>query len=294
MINKLIKMFLVGLIFISFNSIVNAQELTPHPPLFGFPSKPMPVGHWVVRGYWMYNNYDLKYNNAEQSMSAIPENFSYSTNVVWGKVRYGISKRITAVVNLPYINKTMKNGNVSKTGNGLGDIITALRYNLYANKKSKFWFTTLLYAKFATGKSTDLTATELPTGTGSFDYGLIFIPEKSFGNLDMRFSAAYFVRGKNNADVDLGDLLWFSLMSDYNLSNRIIVEASLNYKRTFLNNKNGVNIENSDTYLFQILPGIEYRFGHRFYIQGVVPINLSQKRPFGNRYETWLGLYYMI
>jgi hypothetical protein len=294
MMNKLLTVFFVSLLLIGFNTRVNAQELTPHPPLFGFPAKPMPVGHWVVRGYWMYNDYNLKYNNSENKMTDIPENFSYSTNVVWGKVRYGISKKMTAVVNVPYLNKTIKSGTISKTGNGLGDIITALRYNIYANKKARFWFTTLLYAKFATGKTINLKSDELPTGTGSFDYGLIFIPEKSFGDLEMRFSASYFLRGKNSSNVDLGDLLWLSLMSDYYLSDRIIIEGSINYKRTFLNSKNGMNMENSDTYLLQILPGIEYRIGHRFYLQGVAPINIIQKRPFGNKYETWFGLYYMI
>ncbi len=276
------------------NFSANAQKLLPRPPLFGIPAKTLPQNHWVIRGYWIYDNYTTMWNKTENKMTDIPSSISFKTNIVWGKIRYGITNNLTFILNVPYVNKSMVKNGVTKSGVGLGDVIGALLYKFYHNKKDRFLLSGLLFTKSPTGKVNNLTADELPLGTGSFDYGLAILPEKEFGKWDMRWSAFYLKRGKNNDDVDLGNVVSLEWSTAYNFSKKLIFENSLYYKRAFENSKNGTNIENSDSYVFQIIPAVQYRFGNSFFVQVVVPFNIYQKRTFGNAYETWLGLYYMF
>ena len=288
------SLLLVIVAVMAFSFSAQAQKLLPHPPLFGFPAKTLPQSHWVIRGYWIYNNYDKMWNGTESKMIDFPESQNFNMNVFWGKVRYGITGNLTFIMNVPYVQKSFKKNAIEKSGSGLGDIIGALLYKFYHNKKEKFLLSGLLFTKSPTGKYQNISSSEMPLGTGSFDYGLALLPEKEIGKWDFRFSAFYLVRGSGTGGVDLGDVMSFALSSAYNFSKKIIAETTLNYKKTFNNRKDGVDISDSDTYLLQIVAGIQYRIGNRFFIQAVAPVNLVQKRPFGDTYETWLGLYYMI
>lgn len=293
--NKLRQKTLFILIVILFAGLsVHAQKLFPRPPLFGIPAKTLPQNHWVFRGYWINNNYNEMWNSVEGKMVDTPGNLDFTTNVVWGKVRYGITNNLTFILNVPYVHKSLVKNSMEKSGSGLGDVIGALLYKFYHNKKKRFLLSALLFTKSPAGKSKDLMPDELPLGTGSFDYGASILPEKEFGKWDLRFSAFYLNRGKNDIDVDLGDVMSFSWSTAYNFSKRLIFENTFYYKRVFENSKNGTSITNSDAYQFQIIPAVQYRFGNSFFVQAVLPINLIQKRPFGNSYETWFGLYYMI
>ncbi len=291
-IKESILLVIVAVMAFSFST--EAQKLFPHPPLFGFPAKTLPQSHWVLRGYWINNNYDKMWNGTESKMIDTPENISFSTNVYWGKVRYGITSNLTFIMNVPYVQKSFKKNGIEKSGIGLGDIIGALLYKFYHNKKEKFLLSGLLFTKSPTGKYQNIGSSEMPLGTGSFDYGFALLPEKEIGKWDFRLSAFYLVRGNGAAGENFGDLISCALSGAYNFSKKIIAETTLNYKKTFDNRKDGVDVSDSDTYLLQIVPGIQYRIGDRFFIQAVAPVNLVQKRAFGDSYETWLGLYYMI
>jgi hypothetical protein len=289
---KILFVFLIGILTLP---LFAQKKLTPRPPLFGIPAKTLPQGHWVFRGYWINNSYTQKWAATSGTMETMPANISYSTNVVWGKIRYGLTNKLTLILNVPYVNKEMAVNGMEKTGSGLGDVISAALYKLYHNKKQKFLVSALAFTKYATGKYKDLNNTELPLGTGSFDYGFSLLPEKEFGKWDMRWSAFYLFRGKNNSrNIDLGDALNLSWSTAFNFSPSLIFEGTLNYKKTFENKINGKSITDSDTYLFQIIPGVQYRIARTFLVQLVVPVNVSQKRTYGNTYETWFGLYYMM
>ncbi len=273
---------------------VRAQKLFPRPPLFGIPAKTLPQNHWVFRGYWIINDYTKMWSSAEGKMVDAPSSLNFTSNVVWGKIRYGITNRLTLILNVPYVKKSLTKNGVEKTGAGLGDVIAALLYKFYHKKSDRFLLSGLFFTKSPTGKSTNLSTTELPTGTGSFDYGFSILPEKEFGKWDLRFSAFYLARGKNDAGVNLGDVLSFSWSTAYNFSKKLILENTFYYKRFFENSKDGKNLPDTDAYLFQLIPAVQYRFGNSFFVQAVLPLTLTQKRPFGNSYETWLGLYYMF
>ncbi len=289
---KILFIFLIGVLTLS---VFAQKKPTPRPPLFGIPAKTLPQGHWIFRGYWINNSYTQKWDAANGSMETVPGNTSYSTNVVWGKIRYGLTNNLTLILNVPYVNKKMSVNGTEKTGSGLGDVIGAALYKFYNNREQRFLVSALAFTKYATGKYKDLSKTDLPLGTGSFDYGFSLLPEKEFGKWDMRWSAFYLFRGKNSeTNVDLGDALDLSWSTDYNFSKNLIFEGTLNYKKTFENKKDGKNIADSDTHIFQFIPGLQYRIARTFLIQLVAPVNISQKRTFGDTYETWFGLYYMM
>ena len=293
--NKIRQNLLLILFLIMISSFSTpAQKLFPRPPLFGIPAKTLPQNHWVFRGYWINNDYTKMWSPVEDKMVDTPSNLDFTSNVVWGKVRYGITNKLTFILNVPYVRKSLIKNNLEKSGSGLSDVIGALLYKFYSNKKDRFLLSALFFTKSPVGKSTDLLPNELPLGTGSFDYGASILPEKEFGRWDLRLSAFYLIRGNNNTGIDLGDVMSFAWSTAYNFSKKLIFENTFYYKRIFENSKAGKNLTDSDTYLFQIIPAIQYRFGSSFFVQAVLPVNLIQKRPFGNPYETWLGLYYMI
>ena len=273
---------------------VFAQKLTPRPPIYGIPAKTLPQGKWIFRGYWILPQYDKMYSAADKKMVDIPDNMEFQTSTAILKVRYGINSRLTAIMNFPYAHKKLETSAATKNGDGLGDVIGALLYKAYHQRQRHFLFSFLLFTKFPTGKASDLAATELPLGSGSFDIGAAFLPEKEFGKWDMRWSAFYIRRGKNKDDVNLGDVASFSWSTAYNFSRKFIAEGTLLYKSTAENSYHGSTINDSDNYLVQIIPGIQYRIQRTFLTQFVLPVTLKSKLPFSSSVETWVGLFYLF
>jgi len=191
-INRLLLLALIiSVNIISLNSATFAQHLTPRPPLFGIPAKTLPQNHWVFRSYWIYNDYNSMWSSTDNSMTNVPGGLNFNTNFLWGKIRYGITNNLTAIVNIPYVHKSFTNNGISKTGSGLGDIIGALLYKFHNDKPNRFLISGLLFTKSPTGKYSGLGKNELATGTGSFDYGIAILPEKELGKWDIRLSAFY-------------------------------------------------------------------------------------------------------
>ena len=269
-------------------------KLTPRPPIYGIPAKTLPQGKWVFRGYWILPQFDKMYNSAKNEMVDIPSSLNFTSNSAILKIRYGLSNRLTAIVNLPYVSKQLEKPGLKKSGSGLGDVIGALLWKAHHNRQTRFLYSFLLFTKYPTGVADNLSAAELPLGTGSFDIGAAFLPEKEFGKWDLRWSAFYIARGNNKKDVNLGDALSFSSSAAYNFSKKFIAEGTLLYKRTGDNSKDGSPIAGSNAWLVQFIPGIQYRIAQTFLTQLAMPITLQSKRPFSDTYEPWIGLYYLF
>ena len=270
------------------------QKPMPRPPIYGIPAKTLPKGLWIIRGYWIHPFYNKKLDSNTGEMIPMPDNMSFSSNTVIAKVRYGFNSKLTGILNVPLVDNRMTTPDIVKTGTGIGDIVGALLWKFHQNKDKKFITSLLLYTKSPVGKSSGLSADQLPLGTGSFDAGLALLPEKEFGKWDMRWSAFYVLRGKNSSDVNLGDVMQFSWSTAYNASQRFIGEGSLVYKQSWENRKDGTVLQGSDIHQFQVIPGAQYRIARTFLVQVALPVTLSAKTPFGNTVGTWLGLYYLF
>jgi len=293
--NRWIKVVGVLLLLnVSWGFSAPLKKLTPRPPIYGIPAKTLPQGKWIFRGYWILPQFDKMYNSEKGAMVNIPSSLNFTSNTAILKIRYGLTNRLTAIFNLPYINKRLEKPGIVKTSAGPGDVIGALLWNAHHNKKTRFLYSFLLFTKYPTGVANNLTATQLPLGSGSFDVGAAFLPEKEFGKWDMRWSAFYILRGKNKQDINLGDALSFSWSAAYNFSKKFIAEGTLLYKQTGDNSKNGNSIADSNTWLLQFIPGIQYRIARTFLTQLAMPITLQSKRPFSDTYEPWIGLYYLF
>jgi len=285
---KIINVLVITLLLLLTGQSVSAQKLFPRPPLYGIPAKTLPRGHWIFRGYAAFPHYSQKLNQATGEMIDLPNGTEITADSYTLKIRYGILKQVTAIVNLPYLHKKLTSPQVTKSSDGLGDVIGALLYKFYVNKPNRFLLSGLLFTKSPTGKADKLLPTELPLGTGSFDAGLALLPEWEIGKWDLRWSAFYIKRGKNKQDVNLGDVTSFSWSTAYNFSRNLIAEGSFLYKQI------ASDEANPQYHLVQFIPGIQYRLQRTFLIQLVVPLTLDAKLKFSSNYETWLGLYFML
>jgi len=272
----------------------SAKKPTPRPPIYGIPAKTLPQGRWIFRGYWIHPFYDQTLSNETGGMINMPENMRFTTDIGVLKIRYGITPRLTGIVNLPYASKDLVTPKITKTGNGLGDMVDAVLWKLHQNKEKKFITSLLFYAKVPVGKSTGLGPDDLPLGTGSFDVGLALLPEKEFGKWDMRWSAFYILRNRNKSGINLGDVTQFAWSTAYNFNKTFITEVSLVYKHSGDNKKKGSLMAGTGTHQLQFIPGAEVRLAQTFLVQLAVPVTLDSKMSFDSTVGTWLGLYYLF
>ena len=288
-------LFLGLAIFLWIPGLHAQKRLTPRPPIYGIPAKTLPHGRWIFRGYWIRPEFNKKLDSATGDMVALPPGMSFTSDIWVAKIRYGLSDSFTAILNLPFVSKRLHIPNgVRKESAGVGDVVAAGLYKFYHNRARRLLVSGLIYSKFPTGRSTGLKPDELPLGTGSFDLGVALMPEKEIGRWDLRWAAFYISRGKNGDQVDLGDVVSLSWSAAYNASRRFIGEATLLYKAAGKNRLNGKALANTDMQLAQLILGAQYRLARTFLVQAALPVTLKEKRPFGAKLETWIGLYYLL
>ena len=264
------------------------KPLVPRPPLYGIPAKTLPRGHWIFRGYAVFPHYNKMFDRPSDSMVGLSEGTSFISDSYTLKIRYGILNRLTAIVNVPYVHRRLSTPKVEKTGDGLGDVIGALLYRFYRDRGRRFIVSGLLFTKYPTGISSGLSPTQLALGTGSFDAGLAILPEWEFGRWDMRWSAFYIVRGRDEQQVDLGDVVSASWSTAYNFTRDLIVEGTFLYKQVSRDDAN------PRCHLLQFIPAAQYRLARTLLIQLVVPVTIDSKAKFSADHEIWLGGYYML
>lgn len=269
------------------------KNLLPRPPIYGIPAKTLPKGKAIYRSYFVYTNFTSMYSQKKLSMVDLPTSMKFNSLSYTPKFRYGITNRLTFIANFPLYYKKMDKDTIHKQGLGLGDVQTALLYKFYSNKKKRFLVSGLLYGKLPTGKSSGISKTELPLGTGSYDVGTAFMPEKEFGRFDVRMSMFYIYRSENSSDVKLGNVQMASLSTAYNFSKKIIAEGTILYKHINANSLNGTVLKDSDGEVTKFIIGAQYRVAQTFLIQAAIPVTLYSKLPFSSDYDIWAGIYYL-
>ncbi len=267
--------------------VAGSAKLIPRPPIYGIPAKTLPKKRMIVRGYFIYPNFALRYNPSRDEMESLPEGMKLKAETFVLKLRYGITNRITAIANLPLISKSFTTESFSKSSTGLGDCVGALLFKIHHDKRQRFLSSFLLWAKFPTARTSNLSPQELPLGTGSYDYGFAFLPEKELGKWDLRWSVFYKVRGKDYRGEDLANEITLSWSTAYNLSYRTIPEVSLVYNRT-------LSSSGPAYYYLKAVAGVQFRLMRTFLLQAVFLKNITAKLPFADRYAIWLGFFKLI
>jgi len=261
------------------------KKLVPKPPIYGIPAKTLPKSKLIIRGYFIHPFFNKEYDKTSGKMVDIPSSNRLYANTFILKLRYGITDRLTAIVNLPFIGKSFSTPLFDKSSTGIGDSVAALLFRVYHNKKKRFLTSILAYSKFPTAKTDNLSSDELPLGTGSFDYGFAILPEKEFGKWDLRWSGFYKFKGENYKKLLQGNELTLSWSTAYNLSYRIIPEVSLIYDKIF-------STENSpDYYYFKIGVGMEYRLKRNLLVQLLALKTLDAKVPYSDSFSIWIGFF---
>ncbi len=264
-----------------------AGSLIPRPPIYGIPAKTLPKKRLILRGYLIHPYFSLRYNPSKDSMETIPEGEQFKVWTFVLKLRYGITNRITAIGNFPLVSKSLTTPTLTKSSIGIGDCVGALLFKFHHDKKRRFLTSFLLWSKFPTAKTHSISPQQLPLGTGSFDYGFAFLPEKELGRWDLRWSIFYRVKGKNTEGKNLPDELTLSWSTAYNPSYRVIPEVSLVYNRT-------LNSSGPVYHYLKAVAGVQFRLSRTFLFQIVFLKNISAKLPFSDKYSLWLGFFQLI
>jgi len=276
-------------VLLAMSALISAApaKLTPRPPIYGIPAKTLPKKRLIIRGYFIYPDFAFRYNPSTDKMEKLPEGTELKAEIFVLKLRYGITNRITAIANFPIISKSFTTANFTKSSNGLGDCVGALLFKVHHNKKQRFLTSFLLWSKFPTARTNNLSPQELPLGTGSYDYGFAVLPEKELGKWDLRWSIFYKVKGKDYQGENLPDEISVSWSGAYNLSYRTIPEVSLVYNRT-------LNSSGPSYYYLKAVAGVQFRLKRTFLLQAVFLKNITAKLPFADNYAIWLGFFKLI
>lgn len=284
---KIMVFFLAIILIFMFQISLKAKDkkLTPKPPIYGIPAKTLPKSKLIVRGYFIHPFFDKEYDKTKNSMIPIPSNTKLIANTFVLRIRYGITDRVTAILNLPLVSKSFTTPLFDKASTGIGDTVAALLFKAYHNKKNKFLTSVLAYSKFPTAKTDNLSSNEIPLGTGSYDYGFAILPEKEFGKWDLRWSGFYKFKGENYKNIPQGNEFTLSWSTAYNLSYRLIPEVSLIYNKIF-------STEISpDFYYLKIGAGLEYRLKRKVLFQILALKDLSSKLPYSDSFSLWIGFF---
>lgn len=109
-------------------------KLYPRPPIYGIPAKTLPKGKIIYRSYFTFSDYTEMWNGTK--MTDLPSGMNFQSYSYTPKFRYGLTKRITLIANIPLYYKAMSSSTSDKTGIGLCDVIVAGLYKFYHNKLS--------------------------------------------------------------------------------------------------------------------------------------------------------------
>ncbi len=128
-----------------------------------------------------------KYFNTEGKRVFIPSNAWGSSSSISPSLQYGITNRLQVIIAIPYVNDlqqgqyvlyapsadTTVDGSFSVKGKGIGDLNTALKYQIRSEGSSKSSLTARVYLTIPTGEKnpTDINGAmnyKPPTGNGCF------------------------------------------------------------------------------------------------------------------------------
>lgn len=279
------KRLLLALAIIEMGLVAGNKPLTPRPPIYGIPAKTLPRKRLIIRGYFIYPHFVRKYNPRSGIMEKLPPGTSLRVESFVLKLRYGITSRLTAIANFPFVGKKFSTPSFAKSSSGIGDSIGALLFKLHHDRKNRFITSVLLWSKWPTARTKNLSSDEIPLGTGSYDYGIALLPEKEFGKWDLRWCFFYKIKGKNYQGKDQPNQIILSWSTAYNLSYRFIPEVSLVYTKEF------PGAGEPAFYSVKMVAGGQFRIKRTFLVQAAALANLKARLPFADDFTLWLGFY---
>jgi hypothetical protein len=211
---------------------------------------PQPKG----KGYFKLYEWWLQFDQHYTSTGELDPNATlglYNTSVY---AEYGLTDRLTGVINLPIYSRNVINNQLSGTrGNviipgeaigGLGDTDISLRYALNAQGSAMPIAATLTFG-LPLGESAGGDQMNLQTGDGEFNQMLAFSAGKSLTK-DLYATASL---GVNNRSNGFSDEFRYGLEAGYGLANqRVWLIGRLNGSKSFMNGETAETVSSTSIF----------------------------------------------
>lgn len=176
-------------------------------------------GHVIVQASNYLTDFNRSYNWGDEKWMDYPDGRAFSWNGSQTMIGVGVTRRLELMAHLPVHFKSNEISGIEKEASGLGDLYLKARYALLPWSKNSHGFTVVAAIRMPTGDE----KAEIALGDGSTDLalgGLYTTPWKNGFRGHLR--AAYWLNGKNEADVNIGDELKFIAKLDRKFSPRFM------------------------------------------------------------------------
>jgi len=172
-------------------------------------------GQAIVQASNYLTHFDCAYNWGDEKWVDYPDGRAFSWNGSQTMIGVGVTPRLELMAHLPIHFKSNEISGIEKEASGLGDLYLKARYAVLPWAKDRHGFTVVAAVRLPTGDD----KAEIALGDGSTDLalgGLYTTPWKKGFRGHLR--AAYWLNGKNEADVNIGNELKFIAKLDRKFS----------------------------------------------------------------------------
>jgi hypothetical protein len=219
------------------------------------------------------------------------------------KAAYGIIDGLEAGLVLPIVSNslggTVAGTDLDSSGFGLGDVAL---YGAYEARLSALDVGGGAYFKLATGKSDDLEADELPTGSGQMDLGVGVFARKVLGKIQIDGKVGYIVTMASEedilgttVDINPGDILYLDVGGTYWITDQLSAGLYVVFFSGGEVQVDGDAADDSSSNLLSIAPAVNYHVNDmidlglstRFRRHGAGPMELRSGIPLTGKNESF-------
>ncbi len=250
-----------------FSAVPVQPKNTPLPAIYFVRGRTLKQGHLAIRTYYVKPILTKVYSSLKNAMVPIPSTTKANFNSGVLFASYGITDYLTIGMNAQLIFNTLSTPLLTKTGFGIGDMETLIKYGLIQNKL--LTLSAALNIAYPTG-NTDTSLTNIPLGSGTFDFSFRLLSDWRLGKTLLTGAAFYTLNGTNpNTGLNYGDSVRFILTEAVPFTRRFSMEFGINYEHHFENaNPNGI-IANTYKDFFSVFAGTQYMITKHLFAQGL-------------------------
>ena len=235
-----------------------------------------------------FPKYFKVYNPQSASIDKISPKVVYNEMNLCLTSIYAITSKLNIIAYIPFSDHHYYTPVMYLKGIGLGDIRLAVNYNFLNNEKSSM--SALLEVGVPTGKNQNLSAGELPLGSGAFIGKAEFSGLKDFEKWQLIYSLAYEYYSVNSAGIDVPDLIHTSVFA----------------QKTYRTNYGNFGVEGgtqifaqpssafSNTINADLFAGAYYAYTNNFNIHIAFPYTIYQNTVFLTKYNMVVQLDYKL
>jgi hypothetical protein len=250
----------------------------------------MSKGTFIIFTSGYYTYFNKFYNFEDKKWVDFPYNKSMIFKGFQNMIGFALTDRIEVMIHIPIIFNYSQAAGIINSSSGIGDIFLKTRIGILKWASNRHGLTLIGAVRFNTG---DKTATP-SLGDGSIDIALGSIFSSAWiSKWQAHLKANYWLNGKSDKNIDIGDEFEFIAKLDRKFSNRIVGFFGYNHYSLFKNkNINGEAIDNTQKIRHYIVVGCTYSPGNGFNIRPKITIPINGKGGNLFPYKLCLDVWY--